>query len=60
MTDRNGLLLSRRGALESGLAVGLASAFPLRAAAATAAISAAVDVGKAAHPLSDYMYGGFI
>ena len=60
MTDQNGLLLSRRGALGTGLAVGFASAFPLRAAAATAAISAAVDVGKAAHPLSNYIYGGFI
>jgi alpha-L-arabinofuranosidase len=60
MTDKNGLLLSRRGALGSGFAVGLASAIPLRAAAATAAISAAVDASKTGHPLSDYMYGGFI
>jgi alpha-L-arabinofuranosidase len=60
MIDKKRLLLSRRDALGSGLAVGLASALPLRAAAAAAAISAAVDASKTGHPLSDYMYGGFI
>jgi len=60
MANKNKFLLSRRGALESGLALGLASALPLRAAAATAAISASVDASKIGHPLSDYLYGGFI
>ena len=60
MIGKDRLLLSRRGALGSGLAVGLASALPLRVTAATAAISAAVDASKTGHPLSDYLYGGFI
>ena len=60
MENKNGLLLSRRGALESGLALGLASALPARAAAAASAISAAVDASKTGHPISGYLYGGFI
>ena len=61
MTEHNKLLISRRRAIESGFALGLASALPLRAAAAaTTALSAAVDAGKVGHPISNYMYGGFI
>lgn len=60
MTEHKKLLISRRRAIESGLALGLASALPLRAAAATIAISTSVDAGKTGHPISNYMYGGFI
>ena len=59
MENRKGFLLTRRGALESSLAFGLASALPARAVAASV-ISAAIDAGKTGHPLSDYLYGGFI
>jgi alpha-L-arabinofuranosidase len=61
MIDKNGLLLSRRGALGSGLALGVASALPLRAAAAAPPdIAATINVGKTAHPISDLMFGGFL
>ncbi len=53
------LMISRRHTLEGSLALGLASAMPVRAAAASG-ISALVDAGKASHPISDYMFGGFI
>jgi alpha-L-arabinofuranosidase len=58
MENRNRFLLSRRGAIEGTLAFGLASTLP--ANAATSAVSAAVDVGNTGHPISDYMFGGFI
>ena len=59
MVDKNGLLISRRGAIEGSLALGLAAAMPVRAAGASP-VSAVVDAGKTGHPLTDYMYGGFI
>jgi alpha-L-arabinofuranosidase len=61
MLDKNKLLVSRRGAIEGSLALGLVSMLPARAAAAAAsAISAAVDVGKTGHPIADYIFGGFL
>lgn len=59
MNDKNKLWVSRRGAIEGSLALGLLSALPARAAAA-GSISAMVDVTKTAPPLKDYLYGGFI
>ncbi len=58
MTDKK-MLISRRGALEGSVAMALASAMPLRAAAATA-LAATIDAGKTAPPIHDYIYGGFI
>ncbi len=52
------LLLSRRAALKASLAITLTSALP--AAAAAGGLSAVVDASKRGHPISDYMYGGFI
>src|SRR5487761_1001738 len=52
------LLISRRAALKASLALTLTSALP--AAAASRALSAIVDASKRGHPISDYMYGGFI
>jgi alpha-N-arabinofuranosidase len=55
------LLISRRGALKGSLAFTLASALPAtQAAAASGDLSAMVDARASGHPLSDYMYGGFI
>jgi len=51
-------LLSRRAALKASLAMTLTSALP--ATAAAGGLSAVVDAGKHGHPISDYMYGGFI
>jgi len=59
MKKKGRLLISRRGAIESSLAFGLASAFSARAAT-PATLSALVDASKAGHPLSDLLYGGFI
>ncbi|HUO99636.1 MAG TPA: alpha-L-arabinofuranosidase C-terminal domain-containing protein [Rhizomicrobium sp.] len=59
MEQKNGLILSRRGAIGGTLAFGLASSIPARAAGASA-ISAAIDVSRTGHPISGYMYGGFI
>ena len=52
------LLISRRTALKGSLALTLTSALP--AAAASSGLSAVVDASKRGHPISDYMYGGFI
>ncbi|HUA26044.1 MAG TPA: hypothetical protein VMA54_18085 [Steroidobacteraceae bacterium] len=52
------LLLSRRAALKASLAITLTSALP--AAAAAGGPSAVVDAAKRGHPISEYMYGGFI
>src|SRR5579863_8879798 len=52
------LLISRRTALKGSLALTLASALP--AAAASGGLAAVVDASKRGHPISDYMYGGFI
>jgi alpha-L-arabinofuranosidase len=54
----NDLLISRRAALKGSLALTLTSALP--AAAAAGRLSAVVDAGKSGHPISQYMYGGFI
>ena len=55
------LLISRRGALKGSLAFTLASALPAaQAAAASSDLSAVVDARASGHPISDYMYGGFI
>lgn len=51
------LLISRRTALKGSLALGLTSALP---AAAASGLSAVVHVGRSGHPISEYMYGGFI
>jgi alpha-L-arabinofuranosidase len=59
MEGKDRFLFSRRGALESSLALVLASALSERAAAASG-ISAVVDAGATGHPLSEYMFGGFI
>ena len=59
MPDKDSLLVSRRGALEGSLALGLLSALPARAAEATS-LAAMIDAGKTGTPLTDYMYGGFI
>jgi alpha-L-arabinofuranosidase len=60
MSDKN-TLLSRRGALRTGVALGMATALPLHAAtAATTAISAGIDIAKTGHPIADFIYGGFI
>jgi alpha-N-arabinofuranosidase len=56
---KDDLLMSRRTALKGSLALTLASALPA-AAAAQRGLSAVVHAGKSGHPLSDYMYGGFI
>lgn len=58
MADKK-MTLTRRGALEGSLAVALASAMPLRAAAANA-LAATVDAGKTAPPISKFIYGGFL
>ena len=52
------LLMSRRTALKGSLALTLASALP--ATAAASGLSAVVDASKRGHPISDYLYGGFI
>jgi len=52
------LLISRRTALKGSLALTLTSALP--AAAAAGRLSAVVDAGESGHPISPYMYGGFI
>src|SRR5690348_1979017 len=54
----NDLLISRRTALKGSLALTLTSALP--AAAAAGHLSAVVDAGKSGHPISPYLYGGFI
>jgi len=59
MPDKDSLLVSRRGALEGSLALGLLSALPARAADG-ASLAAVIDVGKTGTPFTDYMYGGFI
>ena len=59
MRDKKGLLISRRGAIEGGVALGLAATLPAHAATPSA-ISATVDAAKTGHPISDYMFGGFI
>ena len=59
MVDKSGLLISRRGALEGSVALGLVAAIPARAADLSV-LSAAIDAAKTGHPLSDYMFGGFI
>src|SRR5579875_3880061 len=54
-------LISRRAALEGSVALALTSALP--AAASTersAAVSAVVDARRPGHPISEYLYGGFI
>ncbi|HEX8756315.1 MAG TPA: hypothetical protein VF745_08245, partial [Steroidobacteraceae bacterium] len=53
------LLISRRAALKGSLALTLASALPA-ASAASNGLSAVIDSGKSGHPISEYMYGGFI
>lgn len=58
MNDKK-FLLSRRGALEGGLAMGLLSAVPMRAADAPI-LSAVIDTAKMGQPIKDYIYGGFI
>src|SRR5690348_9507734 len=52
------LLISRRAALKGSLALTLTSALP--AMAASKGLSAVVDASKRGHPISEYMYGGFI
>ncbi|MBU6297914.1 MAG: alpha-L-arabinofuranosidase [Alphaproteobacteria bacterium] len=59
MVDNGSLNITRRTAIESSLLLGLASALPARAAASST-ISAAIDAGKTGHPISNYMFGGFI
>ena len=59
MSDKNGLLITRRGAIESSLALGLLSTVSASAAAASD-ISATVNVGKSGHTISDLMFGGFL
>ncbi|HZT04430.1 MAG TPA: hypothetical protein VFA39_19440 [Steroidobacteraceae bacterium] len=51
------LLISRRAALKASLALTLTSALP---AAAASGLSAVVDAARRGHPISDYLYGGFI
>jgi alpha-N-arabinofuranosidase len=53
------LLISRRAALKGSLAFTLTSA-ALPSAAASNDLSTVIDAGKSGHPISDYMYGGFI
>ena len=53
------LLISRRAALKGSLALTLASALPA-AAASRDGLSAVIDASKRGHPISDFMYGGFI
>jgi alpha-N-arabinofuranosidase len=60
MDNNNRFALTRRGALRTSLALGMVSALPLRAAAATAAIAGTVNASKTGHPIADYIYGGFI
>jgi len=60
MADKNQYLLTRRGALESSLALGLAAAMPAKAATSAAGVAAIIDVSKTAAPIKDYIYGGFI
>lgn len=50
--------MSRRGAMKASLAYGLISALP--ANAAETAIMATINAGKAAPPISDFMFGGFL
>lgn len=58
------LLISRRTALKGSAALGLTTALPAAAVSASSAaargLSAAVHVGRSSHPISQYMYGGFI
>ena len=51
--------ISRRGALGGSLAFGMASALPLHAAPPPT-ITTLIDASKTAHPIADYIYGGFI
>ena len=53
------LHMTRRAAMEGSLMLGLASALPARADAPSR-ITAMVDAANAGHPISDYMFGGFI
>jgi alpha-N-arabinofuranosidase len=59
MADENDFQVTRRGALEGSLALGLATAIPARAAAASA-IAGRIHAGAMGHPLSNLLTGGFI
>jgi alpha-N-arabinofuranosidase len=50
--------MTRRGAIGSSIALGLASAMPLHAAAASA-LTASINAGKMGPPINDYLFGGF-
>jgi alpha-N-arabinofuranosidase len=60
MADKDGLLITRRGALEGSLALGLYTAAGPARGATSPGLAAAVDVGNTGHPLSPYLFGGFI
>ena len=57
MFGKDGLLISRRGALEGSLALGLYTAAGPARAATGPGLVAAVDVSNARHPLSRYLFG---
>ncbi|MBO0881995.1 MAG: hypothetical protein J2P17_16975, partial [Mycobacterium sp.] len=53
--------ISRRVVLQGSVAAGLAAALPVRsAAAASADVSAVVDVAKTGDPISKNIYGGLL
>lgn len=59
MDQKKSIILSRRRALEGGLALGLLSTLPVKAADLTT-IAASIDAAKTGVPIKDYIYGGFI
>lgn len=61
MDDRDSLHITRRAAIGGTVALGLVTTANAQAAvAATSGISASVDIRKTGHPISNYMFGGFI
>ena len=61
MSDNGSFRVTRRGAIEGSLALGLLSAaLPGRAAAAAEPIQATIDAARMGDPISPYLYGGFI
>ena len=58
MSDNNHLSISRRTVLQGSAALGLSAAMP--AQAQLSSIAARIDASKRGHPLSNYLFGGFI
>ena len=51
--------ITRRAAIQSSLAAGLAAALPMRTAAAATGVNAVIDVSQTGEPISKHLYGAF-